>query len=123
MRNILNGIDSAGVSDVRIIVEDSDQFCRGFHSKNVFSDEAAPQRFYGMAFGAAASRPFEHSQKGRIFKGGEDGLKLANDWGSLSRENNGCIIDGDHGKLVPSCWFRSRRRLQHLRLRLLGRIS
>ena len=123
MGNGIRGVDSAGGSNVGVISQGTEQCRRGFQPKDILCNKTTPQRLYRMALGTTASRPLESSQKWRVIEAGKDGFKLVNDWRSLSLKRSGCMMKRDHGKLIPSCWFRSRRRLYRLRLRCFFRRS
>ena len=119
VRDVIRRDYPASLSNEWVVVQSPNHRCRGRKPKSVLHYEASPERLDRMPFRASADGTFQSFKQSRIVEFGEDALKLVNDGRTLSRTLNGCMMEQDHGKPQPSCWFRGRRRRKRLRPRLL----
>ena len=113
VRDAVGRRDSTDSSNERVGGEQVYQRPGGGQAHVMLSDVALPQNFGGMSLWATPYRASQSINKAgtRIVEVAKDCPKLCDDGRGLSFRPNGGIISGDHGKIVPSCWFRGRKAL------------
>lgn len=107
--DFIGRVDTTGLGDEGVIVEDANQGRDGFKAHVVVGDVAVPEDFRVVAFWPTPGGAFELFNKSGIVKLVKDSLKLANNWRHLSILSECPSITRDHREADTFLWLRGRR--------------